>query len=129
MGVASHTLGNCLTFALPAAETLSHSCPCAAAQLEWNMKLWWPVNEAMIAFAMAYEETLECVRLTRRGDGGARTLASSCKITALTELPSALPAHPPYSPRPLQLDVPGPLRAGGELGLQAPGRPQARRGA
>ena len=24
-------------------------------QLEWNMKLWWPHNEAMIAFLMAYQ--------------------------------------------------------------------------
>lgn len=23
--------------------------------LEWDMKLWWPHNEAMIAFAMLYE--------------------------------------------------------------------------
>jgi hypothetical protein len=30
-----------------------------AVQLEKDMKLWWPINEAMIAFAMAYEETLE----------------------------------------------------------------------
>jgi N-acylglucosamine 2-epimerase len=30
-------------------------------QLEWSAKLWWPACEAMIAFAMAYEETLECV--------------------------------------------------------------------
>ncbi|XP_064605325.1 N-acylglucosamine 2-epimerase-like isoform X2 [Liolophura sinensis] len=27
------------------------------AQLEWNMKLWWPHNEALIAFLMAYKET------------------------------------------------------------------------
>ncbi|XP_070558541.1 N-acylglucosamine 2-epimerase-like [Ptychodera flava] len=26
-------------------------------QLEWNMKLWWPHNEALIAFLMAYKET------------------------------------------------------------------------
>lgn len=26
-------------------------------QLEWNMKLWWPHNEAMIAFLMAYKNT------------------------------------------------------------------------
>ena len=25
--------------------------------LEWHMKLWWPHNEAMIAFAMLYKET------------------------------------------------------------------------
>jgi N-acylglucosamine 2-epimerase len=25
--------------------------------LEWNMKLWWPHTEAMIAYAMLYEET------------------------------------------------------------------------
>ena len=28
-------------------------------QLEHPMKLWWPAAEAMIAFAMAYEQTLE----------------------------------------------------------------------
>lgn len=28
-------------------------------QLEWNMKLWWPHNEALIAFLMAYRETRE----------------------------------------------------------------------
>jgi N-acylglucosamine 2-epimerase len=28
-------------------------------QLEWSMKLWWPVNESMIALAMAYEHTME----------------------------------------------------------------------
>ena len=28
-------------------------------QLEWNMKLWWPHCEAMIAFIMAYQETNE----------------------------------------------------------------------
>lgn len=27
-------------------------------QLEHNMKLWWPLCEAMVAFSMAYEETL-----------------------------------------------------------------------
>ena len=26
-------------------------------QLEWNMKLWWPHAEALIAFLMAYKET------------------------------------------------------------------------
>ena len=26
-------------------------------QLEWSQKLWWPHNEAMIAFLMAYQET------------------------------------------------------------------------
>ncbi|KAL4217883.1 hypothetical protein ACF0H5_022622 [Mactra antiquata] len=26
-------------------------------QLEWNMKLWWTHNEALIAFLMAYQET------------------------------------------------------------------------
>lgn len=26
-------------------------------QLEWNMKLWWPHNEAMVAFLLAYRET------------------------------------------------------------------------
>ncbi len=25
--------------------------------LEWDMKLWWPHNEAMIAFAMLFKET------------------------------------------------------------------------
>ncbi len=25
--------------------------------LEWNMKLWWPHSEAMIAFAMLFEDT------------------------------------------------------------------------
>ena len=28
-------------------------------QLEWNMKLWWPHCEALIAFIMAYQETKE----------------------------------------------------------------------
>uniref|UniRef100_F6SSK4 N-acylglucosamine 2-epimerase n=2 Tax=Ciona intestinalis TaxID=7719 RepID=F6SSK4_CIOIN len=28
-------------------------------QLEWNMKLWWPLNEAMIAFLMAYQYTAD----------------------------------------------------------------------
>lgn len=27
------------------------------AQLEWNMKLWWPHCEALIAFLMAYKQT------------------------------------------------------------------------
>ncbi len=27
------------------------------AQLEWNMKLWWPHNEALIALLMAYKYT------------------------------------------------------------------------
>ena len=27
------------------------------AQLEWDMKLWWPHNEAMISFLMAYKHT------------------------------------------------------------------------
>ena len=26
-------------------------------QLEWNMKLWWPHTEALVAFLMAYKET------------------------------------------------------------------------
>ena len=26
-------------------------------QLEWNMKLWWPHAEALIAFLMAYKDT------------------------------------------------------------------------
>ncbi|XP_012713418.2 N-acylglucosamine 2-epimerase [Fundulus heteroclitus] len=29
-------------------------CP---TQLEWNMKLWWPHSEALIAFLMAYSQT------------------------------------------------------------------------
>ena len=29
------------------------------AQLEWNMKLWWPHNEALVAFMMAYRVTGE----------------------------------------------------------------------
>lgn len=29
----------------------------AAVQLEWNMKLWWPHCEALIAFAYAYKVT------------------------------------------------------------------------
>ncbi len=28
-----------------------------AVQLEWNMKLWWPHCEAMVAFAYAYKVT------------------------------------------------------------------------
>ena len=28
-------------------------------QLEWNMKLWWPHAEALIALLMAYKETKE----------------------------------------------------------------------
>lgn len=28
-------------------------------QLEWNMKLWWPVAEAMVAMSMGYAETLD----------------------------------------------------------------------
>nr|XP_033778112.1 N-acylglucosamine 2-epimerase [Geotrypetes seraphini]XP_033778123.1 N-acylglucosamine 2-epimerase [Geotrypetes seraphini]XP_033778133.1 N-acylglucosamine 2-epimerase [Geotrypetes seraphini] len=31
-------------------------CP---TQLEWNMKMWWPHTEALIAFLMAYFETRE----------------------------------------------------------------------
>ncbi|XP_044539075.1 N-acylglucosamine 2-epimerase [Gracilinanus agilis] len=31
-------------------------CP---TQLEWDMKLWWPHSEAMIAFLMGYSETRE----------------------------------------------------------------------
>lgn len=34
-----------------AAVCVAHS-PCRVRQ--WNMKLWWPHSEAMIAFAMAY---------------------------------------------------------------------------
>lgn len=32
----------------------SGHCP---VPLEWNMKLWWPHCEAMIAFALAYKAT------------------------------------------------------------------------
>lgn len=34
-------------------------------QLEWNMKLWWPHNEAMIAFLMAYKETKDQTHLDK----------------------------------------------------------------
>ena len=34
-------------------------------QLEWNMKLWWPHNEAMIAHLMAYEFSGEAAHLDR----------------------------------------------------------------
>ncbi|XP_013382258.1 N-acylglucosamine 2-epimerase isoform X1 [Lingula anatina] len=34
-------------------------------QLEWNMKLWWPHNEAMIAFLMAYDQTQDQAYLER----------------------------------------------------------------
>lgn len=27
------------------------------SQLEWDMKLWWPHSEAMIAFLMAFSDT------------------------------------------------------------------------
>uniref|UniRef100_A0A8C5DQZ3 N-acylglucosamine 2-epimerase n=2 Tax=Gouania willdenowi TaxID=441366 RepID=A0A8C5DQZ3_GOUWI len=33
---------------------VDHHCP---TQLEWNMKLWWPHCEALIAFLMAYSQT------------------------------------------------------------------------
>ena len=33
--------------------------------LEWDMKLWWPQCEAMVAFAMLYEDTKEVVYLER----------------------------------------------------------------
>ncbi|KAK3102532.1 hypothetical protein FSP39_012016 [Pinctada imbricata] len=32
-------------------------------QLEWDMKLWWPHNEAMISFLMAYKETNDVMYL------------------------------------------------------------------
>lgn len=35
------------------------------SQLEWPMKLWWPQAEAMIAFAMAFAQTLDPVHLQR----------------------------------------------------------------
>jgi N-acylglucosamine 2-epimerase len=34
-------------------------------QLEWSMKLWWPHNEALIAFLMAYQVTGEAHYLRR----------------------------------------------------------------
>ena len=34
-------------------------------QLEWNMKLWWPHNEAMIALLMAYQLTKDQVCLEK----------------------------------------------------------------
>ena len=34
-------------------------------QLEWNMKLWWPHNEALIAFLMAFRATGEARYLAR----------------------------------------------------------------
>lgn len=40
-------------------------CGYTPTQLEWNMKLWWPVAEAMIAFAMAYAHTLDETHLRR----------------------------------------------------------------
>lgn len=33
--------------------------------LEWDMKLWWPHNEAMISFLMAYKETRDLVHIDR----------------------------------------------------------------
>ncbi|XP_033115461.1 N-acylglucosamine 2-epimerase-like isoform X2 [Anneissia japonica] len=33
-------------------------------QLEWNMKLWWPHNEALIAFLMAFKETRDAQYLS-----------------------------------------------------------------
>ena len=36
--------------------------PC---QLEWDMKLWWVHNEALIAFLMAYEHTIHKEHLER----------------------------------------------------------------
>lgn len=35
-------------------------CP---TQLEWSQKLWWPHNEAMIAFLMAYKHTRDLSHL------------------------------------------------------------------
>ncbi|KAM3872214.1 N-acylglucosamine 2-epimerase [Diretmus argenteus] len=37
-------------------------CP---TQLEWNMKLWWPHCEALVAFLMAYSQTKKSVLLER----------------------------------------------------------------
>jgi N-acylglucosamine 2-epimerase len=34
-------------------------------QLEWDMKLWWPHNEALIAFLMTYKETNEVTMLDK----------------------------------------------------------------
>lgn len=34
-------------------------------QLEWDMKLWWAHNEALIAFLMAYKETRDKRHLDR----------------------------------------------------------------
>jgi N-acylglucosamine 2-epimerase len=34
-------------------------------QLEWDMKLWWPHCESMIAFAMLYKETRKCEYLEK----------------------------------------------------------------
>ena len=34
-------------------------------QLEWNMKLWWPHNEAMIALLMAYQFTKDAVYMQK----------------------------------------------------------------
>ena len=42
-------------------------------QLEWNMKLWWPHCEALIAFLMAYKETRS-----------AKYLESFCKVFEYT---------------------------------------------
>lgn len=34
------------------------SCPSLlSSQLEWDMKLWWPHSEAMIAFLMGYRDS------------------------------------------------------------------------
>lgn len=35
------------------------------SQLEWNMKLWWPHCEALIAFLMAYKQTKKPEKLQR----------------------------------------------------------------
>ena len=35
------------------------------AQLEWNMKLWWPHCEALIAYLMAYTHSKEPALLER----------------------------------------------------------------
>ncbi|CAH1782525.1 unnamed protein product [Owenia fusiformis] len=36
-----------------------------STHLEWNMKLWWPHSEAMVALLMAYKETKETVYLDK----------------------------------------------------------------
>ena len=34
-------------------------------QLEWNMKLWWTHNEALIAFLMAYQHTRDVTMMEK----------------------------------------------------------------